>query len=158
MDGVDGKLSRVKKSSSNIGKIEHAFDFLFEHSWYMALALYLSNTHGITAITLSTLIILFDGFFNFCDQAFRNAFGEVQLVDYEKLERTFRKFDGRRNTYIIFIVIGVLLKVPFYSLVAITFLSFMSSSFYCLRAMKHLHAKDSQGKIVEEKKVRKDSV
>ncbi|MBU3901805.1 MAG: NTP transferase domain-containing protein, partial [Candidatus Thermoplasmatota archaeon] len=38
MDGVDGKLSRVKIATSNIGKMEHAFDFLFEHSWYIALA------------------------------------------------------------------------------------------------------------------------
>ncbi|MCJ7660136.1 MAG: phosphocholine cytidylyltransferase family protein, partial [Anaerolineales bacterium] len=47
MDGVDGKLSRVKMSSSNIGKMEHAFDYLFEHSWYIALAIYLSNTFGV---------------------------------------------------------------------------------------------------------------
>jgi hypothetical protein len=43
MDGVDGKLSRVKMASSHIGKMEHPFDFLFEHSWYIALALFLSS-------------------------------------------------------------------------------------------------------------------
>ena len=142
MDGVDGKLSRVKISSSKTGKMEHAFDFLFEHSWYIALAFYLSKTYGLTSIMLATLILLFDGFSHYCQRAFEEVKKDYQLVDYGELERTFRKFDGRKNTYIILILFGVLLNVPFYSLIAITSWSFVSAGFYCLRAMKHLHMID----------------
>ena len=138
MDGVDGKLSRVKISSSNIGKMEHAFDFLFEHSWYIALAVYLSKTYGISAIIFSTFIVLFDSFSHYCGQAFGKAVKGRPLSDYGKLERTFRKFDGRKNSYIIFILFGVLLNVPFYSLIAVALWSFVSALFYVVRTLKHL--------------------
>lgn len=142
MDGVEGKLSRVKILSSHTGKMEHAFEFLFEHSWYIALAFYLSKTYGLTSIMLATLILLFDGFSYYCQQAFEDIKKGYQLVDYGELERTFRKFDGRKNTYIILILFGVLLNMPFYSLIIITFWSFVSAGFYCLRAMKPLHMMD----------------
>ena len=142
MDGVDGKLSRVKLASSHIGKMEHAFDFLFEHSWYVALAIYLSNTFGAMPILLSTFILFFDGFSNYCGSAFGKAIKSRPLQDYGRIEQLFRKFDGRKNSYIIFILIGVLLNAPFYSLAVITFWSCISALFYCVRTMKHLRAVD----------------
>ncbi|UCG99940.1 MAG: NTP transferase domain-containing protein [Deltaproteobacteria bacterium] len=144
MDGVDGKLSRVKISPSHLGKMEHAFDFLFEHSWYIALAFYLSRTHGLTSIMLVTFIILFDCFSYYCQQAFEEVKRGYQIVDYGELERIFRKFDGRKNTYIILILFGVLLNSPFYSMIIMTFWSFVSAGFYCLRAMKHLYDLDQK--------------
>jgi CDP-L-myo-inositol myo-inositolphosphotransferase len=142
MDGVDGKLSRVRMASSNIGKLEHAFDFLFEHSWYIALALYLSKAHGMLPILLSTAIILFDGFSYYCGQAFGKVVKSRPLADYQRTEQLFRKFDGRKNTYIIFILIGILLNLPFYSLISIAVWSFISAIFYSSRAMKHMYAMD----------------
>ena len=144
MDGVDGKLSRVKISSSPFGKLEHAFDFLFENSWYIALAIYVSKTYDVSAIILCTLIILFDGFSHYSQQVFEDAKRGLPLVDYGKMERVFRKFDGRKNSYIIFILVGVLFNVPFYSLIAIIFWSFVSAGFYCLRTIKHIYATDKQ--------------
>ena len=144
MDGVDGKLSRIKISSSHIGKMEHAFDFLFEHSWYIALGLYLSKTHGIISIVLATLVLLHDGFSHYCQQAFADAKNGHPLVDFGKLEKKFRRFDGRKNSYIIFILFGVILHMPYYSLIAITCWSFISAAFYCLRVMKHLHVMDQK--------------
>lgn len=142
MDGVDGKLSRVKLSSSNIGKMEHAFDFLFEHSWYIALAIYLSNTFGTMTVLLSTFTLLFDGFSNYCEGAFGKVIKNRRLQDYGRIERLFRKFDGRKNSYIIFILIGVLLNAPFWSLVAIFVWSLVSAIFYSSRTVKHLHCMD----------------
>jgi len=147
MDGVDGKLSRIKISSSKTGKMEHAFDFLFEHSWYIALAFYLSKAYGLTSIMLATLILLFDGFSYYSQRAFEDIKKGYQLVDYGELERTFRKFDGRKNTYIILILFGVLLNMPFYSMIIITLWSFISAGFYCLRAMKHLHMMDQDKQL-----------
>jgi len=142
MDGVDGKLSRVKMASSNIGKMEHAFDFLFEHSWYIALAIYLSKAHGVSAILLCTFILLFDGFSHYCGQAFGKTIKHRPLADYGRIERLFRKFDGRKNSYIIFILIGVLLNAPFWSLVAISVWSLVSAIFYSSRTIRHLHQSD----------------
>jgi CDP-L-myo-inositol myo-inositolphosphotransferase len=138
MDGVDGKLSRVKMAGSNLGKMEHAFDFLFEHSWYIALALYLSADHGASALLLCILIFLFDGLANHCGSSFGKVIRERPLHDYGPIERLFRKFDGRKNSYIIFILIGILLNAPFWSLVAVAAWSFVSAAFYASRTILHL--------------------
>jgi CDP-L-myo-inositol myo-inositolphosphotransferase len=142
MDGVDGKLSRAKMSSSNIGKMEHAFDYLFEHSWYIALAIYLSNTFGAMPVLLGTFILLFDGFSDYCGSAFGKAIKSRELQDYGRSEQLFRKFDGRKNSYIVFILIGTLLNTPFWSLVAISVWSSVSAIFYSSRTIKHLRAMD----------------
>jgi len=144
VDGVDGKLSRVKLASSNIGRMEHAFDFLFEHSWYIALAIYLSKAYGISAILLCVFILLFDSFFYYCEIAFGKAIKDRPLVDYGRIEQLFRKFDGRKNSYILFILIGIVFNVPFYSLAAIAVWSFISSVFYCSRTIKHMYALDKR--------------
>lgn len=138
MDGVDGKLSRVKLATSNIGKMEHAFDYLFEHSWYIALAIYLSNTFGTLPVLLSTFILLFDGFSNYCECAFGKVIKNRPLQDYGRIEQLFRKFDGRKNSYIVFILIGVLLGYPIWSIFAIFIWSMISALFYCFRTMKHI--------------------
>lgn len=151
LDGVDGKLSRVKLASTGIGYMEHASDFLFEHSWYIALAIYLSRSYGITPIILCSLIPLFDGFSHYCGQAFGKVIVNRPLADYGQIEQLFRKFDGRKNSYIVFILIGVLLKIPYVSLVAITVWSFTSAMFYCLRAVKHLRSVDQRSHVLTRK-------
>lgn len=35
LDGVDGKLARVKGTASNLRQLEHALDLLYEHAWYV---------------------------------------------------------------------------------------------------------------------------
>jgi len=142
MDGVDGKLSRVKIAFSNIGKMEHAFDFLFEHSWYIALAVYLSEAYGMSAILLCTFIPLFDGFSHHCGGAFGKGIKSRPLADYGRTEQLFRKFDGRKNSYIIFILIGVLLNAPYWSLAAIFAWSLASAIFYSSRTALHLYRTD----------------
>jgi len=142
MDGVDGKLSRVKLAPPNIGRMEHAFDFLFEHSWYIAFAIYLSKAYGMSAILLCALILLFDSFSYYCGIAFGQTIKDRPLADYGRAEQIFRRFDGRKNSYILFILLAVVLNVPFYSLAAITAWSFISAVFYCSRTIKHMYAVD----------------
>lgn len=144
MDGVDGKLSRIKLFSSNIGRMEHAFDFLFEHSWYIALAIYLSKVHGLSVILLATFIILFDSFFAYCERLFEDVIRDRPLVDYGRTEQLFRKFDGRKNSYIVFILVGTVLNGLFWSLAAIAIWSCISAVFYCSRTMKHIYALDAK--------------
>jgi hypothetical protein len=139
---VDGKLSRVKIDSSNTGKIEHAFDFLFEHSWYIALGIYLSKNYAMLPVLLSTFVVLFDSFSYYCEEAFGKAIKSRPLADYGRIEQLFRKFDGRKNSYIIFILLGVLLNELIWSLVAIFAWSLISAAFYSSRTIKHLYALD----------------
>lgn len=144
LDGVDGKLSRVKLCSSKLGGMEHAFDFLFEQSWYFALGLFLWGSYGPTALILPTLIALFDSFAAHCDNAFGKGYPGHALSDFGRIERAFRKIDGRKNTYIVLLLIAILCHQPFFGLAAVAVWSFASAAFYCVRTVKHLLVVDRE--------------
>lgn len=93
-------------------------------------------------ILLATFIVLFDSFFSCCERLFGEVIKNRPLADYGRIEQLFRKFDGRKNSYIIFILVGTVLNGPFWSLAAIAVWSFISAVFYCLRTMKHIYALD----------------
>jgi hypothetical protein len=66
----------------------------------------------------------------------------ISLADYAPFDRRFRRFDGRRNIYTIYILLGALFGVPHYALVAIGFHAFITGGVYFLRAAIHLHNAD----------------
>src|SRR5205814_3101970 len=49
LDGLDGKLARLKIETSKMGRLEHWFDALFEISWWIALAYYFQSSGRIPA-------------------------------------------------------------------------------------------------------------
>ena len=60
LDGLDGKQARIKIETSKIGKLEHTFDAIFEHSWWIAIAYYL-QTSGRLSNALVYLLLLMGG-------------------------------------------------------------------------------------------------
>jgi len=96
----------------------------------------------MSAILLCTFILLFDSFSHYCGIAFGKTIKDRSLADYGRIEQLFRKFDGRKNSYIIFILVGILLNIPFWSLVAIFVWSLVSAIFYCSRTILHLYRRD----------------
>jgi hypothetical protein len=95
------------------------------------------------------LIILFIAFYRNIYDQFRKATGR-SLDDMGDFERIFKRIAGRRNLYNIPILIGVLLVPVFsfyaliYSLIFILFQSGVTAIVYSIRAIKHLHAMDTQ--------------
>ncbi len=142
LDGVDGKLARVKLMTSKLGSIEHSFDLLFEFSWFIALALFLFNsTNDALPLILCMFIILFISFYRHVYDQFRRAMGR-SLDDSGDFERIFRRIAGRRNLYNIPILISILLGVPLYSLIFILFHSGITAVVYASRAIKHMYDAD----------------
>src|SRR6185436_13834344 len=47
LDGVDGKLARLKLATSRLGALEHVTDFFYENFWYLALAAHFATVHGV---------------------------------------------------------------------------------------------------------------
>ena len=142
VDGLDGKLARVKLMTSKLGSIEHSFDLLFEFSWFIALSWFLfSSTQSAIPLILCIFIILFIAFYRHVYDQFRRATGR-SLDDRGDFERIFRRVAGRRNLYNIPILVFILLGVPLYSLIFILFHSGITAIVYSLRAMKHLYAMD----------------
>lgn len=150
IDGVDGKLARAKGQTTKLGKMEHAFDLLYEFIWLISLALFLHRTSGDPLpLILALFSILFISFYRYCYDTFSRTMG-VSLDIYGDFERAFRRVAGRRNLYNIHIFIGVLLGVPLYSLMSITVHAGLTAIIYAWRAAKHLHASD-----IAEKKTKR---
>jgi len=146
MDGVDGKLARAKNQTSKLGKMEHAFDLLFEFTWLIALALFLHRSSGESLpLILCMFSILFISFYRYCYDTFSRTMG-TSLDIYGDFEKAFRRIAGRRNLYNIHILIGVLLGVPLYSLMSITAHSGLTAIIYAWRTAKHLRAADVEAK------------
>jgi phosphatidylglycerophosphate synthase len=142
MDGLDGKLARAKNKMTKLGKMEHAFDLLFEFSWLIALALFLHRSTGdALPLILSLFSILFIAFYRYCYDIFSRAMN-TSLDTYGEFEKIFRRIAGRRNLYNIHILVGIILGFPLYSLMTITIHAFLTAIIYAWRTAKHLNEAD----------------
>jgi phosphatidylglycerophosphate synthase len=142
LDGIDGKLARIRGQESKLGLMEHPFDMLFEFSWYIALALHLHwMLNDAIPLIICLVILLAIAFYRFIYDQFRKATG-MSLDDYGTLERYFRRIAGRRNLYNVPILIGALFGVPFYALIAILCHATLTAIVYAWRACSHLRRID----------------
>ncbi|MDH5441712.1 MAG: CDP-alcohol phosphatidyltransferase family protein [Candidatus Bathyarchaeota archaeon] len=152
MDGLDGKLARAKNQTTKLGKMEHAFDLLFEFSWLIALAFFLHRSSGeASPLILCLLSILFISFYRYCYDTFSKSMN-MSLDIYGSFEKGFRRIAGRRNLYNIHILIGVLFGFPSYSLISITVHAALTAIVYAWRTAKHLHAADERRKFPSGKR------
>ena len=143
IDGLDGKLARIRGHTTKLGRMEHSFDLLFEFSWLIALAVFLSQSGGSLPLILVASSITLIAFYRFCYDQFSRTTG-VSLDVYGRFERAFRRIAGRRNIYNVYILIGVLLGTPLYSLIGILFHSALTAVVYASRAAIHMHAIDKK--------------
>lgn len=148
VDGLDGKLARVKMKTSKLGSLEHSFDLLFEFSWFIALSIYMfRELNSSLALILTPIIILFISFYRHVYDQFRKTSGK-SLDDMGNFERKFKRIAGRRNLYNLPLLAGILLA-RFYSfhaldgaLLFILLQAAVTAIVYAARAIKHLKALD----------------
>jgi len=142
LDGVDGKLARAKALATRLGQLEHSFDLLYEQSWYIAYTwVSYRSVPSLTVLAAGFLMLLCDSFARHVSMQFRQVMG-VALADYAPFDRRFRRFDGRRNIYSIYMLLGVIIGRPFYALVAMAFHAAITSLVYAIRAGLHLSRAD----------------
>ena len=101
LDGVDGKLARVKMLATKLGQLEHILDKLVEYSWYFAIAAFLavpdeSGGNGAPWV-LAILIVTFAWAEVVQGEFYRRLTGR-QLDDAGEIERGLRLISARRNT------------------------------------------------------------
>lgn len=112
LDGVDGKLARVKLATSRLGELEHVGDFLYENFWYLSLALHFCATTGMVGFWRAGMALVA------CDLLDNLLYGVVQartgrlLDELSAFDRIVRRVAGRRNLYVWILVVGVLLRHP----------------------------------------------
>jgi phosphatidylglycerophosphate synthase len=142
LDGVDGKLARAKALATRLGQLEHSFDLLYEQSWYIAYtwAAYRLRP-ALAVLAVGFAMLLCDSFARHISMQFRQVMG-IALADYAPFDRRFRRFDGRRNTYSIYMLLGVIAGRPFYALAAMALHAAITGLVYAVRAGLHLRRAD----------------
>jgi phosphatidylglycerophosphate synthase len=109
VDGLDGKLSRVKVETSKRGEWEHHVDTFVENSWWAAIAFHLWQTAQFpNAFYFLALLIgshVLDGF---AKRRAQRATGR-RLDDVAPFDRAFRLIGARRNIYVWVLAGGFLL-------------------------------------------------
>jgi phosphatidylglycerophosphate synthase len=110
LDGVDGKLARLKRMTSRFGEFEHVLDFFYEMSWYLALGHTLSGS-APWAWPAAALICISDLADNLAYIHHRRTAGGNLDEASPRLLR-FRLVAGRRNIYMWFMLTGVVCAAP----------------------------------------------
>jgi len=142
LDGVDGKLARVKALSTRLGQLEHSLDLLYEQSWYIAFAwATFMQRRAVLVLVVGLLMLWWDNFARHVSMQFRQVTG-IPLSDYAPFDRTFRRYDGRRNIYVMYMLLGVIAGRPFYALCAMALHALLTGIVYIVRAAKHLQDAD----------------
>jgi len=109
VDGSDGKQSRVKIETTELGKWEHHLDDLIEYSWWTAIAFQLWRS-GLFPNVFYFFILLIGSHLldHFARRRTKMAKGRL-LDDVAPFDRAFRLIAARRNVYVWMLACGFLL-------------------------------------------------
>jgi 1L-myo-inositol 1-phosphate cytidylyltransferase / CDP-L-myo-inositol myo-inositolphosphotransferase len=107
LDGVDGKLARIKLMTSRIGELEHVLDFFYENGWYLALGYHLAASGSAWAWNAALALVVFDFSDNLAYLVFARR-GGGNLDEASAFWGRFRLIAGRRNIYVWMMLPGVL--------------------------------------------------
>lgn len=142
LDGLDGKLARARGILTKLGYVEHTFDMLYEQTWYacFALSLYFLDNNPLSLI-LGLCVLLADSFVRHCYMQFKETMGKA-LTAYTNFDRIFARIDGRRNVYVLYMIIFSWLDKPFYAMYAMLVHSLITAIVYAVRAFQHMSAAD----------------
>jgi phosphatidylglycerophosphate synthase len=111
VDGLDGKLARVKIETTERGKWEHHLDYLIESSWWAGIAFHLWQSGQLrTAFYFLALLVASHLLDEFVKRKAKMATGRL-LDDVALFDRAFRLIAARRNVYVWMLAAGFLLGV-----------------------------------------------
>jgi phosphatidylglycerophosphate synthase len=134
LDGLDGKLARIKVETSKSGKLEHWLDGLFEISWWTALAYHFRISGELPQAFYYLFLLLA------AEAVDAIAKGSI-LLTYRKLidelgpfDRAVRFVGGRRNVYVWILAVGILLGVPAKAFITIAWWEVVTAAVHVPRA------------------------
>jgi phosphatidylglycerophosphate synthase len=136
LDGLDGKLARLKVQMTKAGKGEHLLDYVVEMSWWMALA-YHFHTTGQVRYAYVILVVFFA--FHALERVAR---GFVQrrigrsLDDFSPFDRLVRTVAGRRNIYTWLFTFCLLIGRPATGFILLCLWGMASAVIHIFRALQ----------------------
>ncbi|QOJ78879.1 CDP-alcohol phosphatidyltransferase family protein [Infirmifilum lucidum] len=139
LDGVDGKLARVRGVSTKLGLLEHSLDTLYELAWYASFTLgYYRLTWDTTALVLGFMLLTINSYLKHVYLQFELATGKP----LKTLFRTFSRIDGRRNVYILYFIISSILGVPVLGILLSLVHATVTAIVYTVQSTRHLRLLD----------------
>jgi phosphatidylglycerophosphate synthase len=109
VDGLDGKLSRVKVETTKPGEWEHHLDYLIENSWWLAIAFHLWRSGQFPNVFYFFALLVGSHLLDeFAKRRAKMAKGRL-LDDVAPFDRAFRLIAARRNVYVWILGCGFLL-------------------------------------------------
>lgn len=139
LDGVDGKLARLRLHYSPLGAGESYFDFAYENAWWIALAAGLSDAGHVDAAGWGTALVLG----NLLDEiayTIGHARLGIALDLLSPADGAFRLVAGRRNIYVAILLGGTLLGSPYAGLVAMGAWAVVTGVVHAVRLVVALRA------------------
>jgi phosphatidylglycerophosphate synthase len=135
LDGVDGKLARIKVETTELGKWEHYIDHALEYSWWLALAYSLGKMGLIDyAWIYAALMIGGDLLGKIVTRPVKAHTGKPSH-DFGSFERGLRLIGGRRNIYIWMLLLGLIAGFPGPVFAAVCCWSMMTAAIQAARAI-----------------------
>jgi|Deesub1362B_J571_1020462.scaffolds.fasta_scaffold00005_373 phosphatidylglycerophosphate synthase len=136
LDGVDGKIARLRGKKTYIGKLEHSFDMLYEQLWYVGFTIYFWwTTNNFIFIILGLIWLVVDGYVRHIYNVVWIATGK-SLKYHGKIGRYVTFIDGRRSVYILHIIFWLILLMPWNAMYTILGHSVATATSYTILSFK----------------------
>jgi 1L-myo-inositol 1-phosphate cytidylyltransferase / CDP-L-myo-inositol myo-inositolphosphotransferase len=136
LDGVDGKLARLKVQTTKIGKGEHALDYCIEMSWWAALAYHFHLTGQVRyAYAIWLAFFVFDVLDRLAKWSVERKLAR-SLDDVSRFDRVVRYVSGRRNIYTWLFAFCLLIGHPALGFVLLSGWGMASAAIHILRAFQ----------------------
>ena len=140
LDGVDGKLARVKLMTSKVGKLEHVFDYFYENAWYLCLAAHLVTMQGFIAWKVGISVVLFDTLDKIQTALFQKKAGRT-LDEMSVFDEHFRLIGGRRSIYLFILLAHFIILAPYVGLKTVLVWAVATAAIHAGRIAWHLNKK-----------------
>ena len=108
IDGLDGKQARVKVETTPSGHWEHCLDFVFEMSWWSALAWWFQRSGQLPSAWGYWGLIVGSELVDLLAKLVAHQRLNCALDDYAPFDRAFRLIAARRDVYLWTIAVGLL--------------------------------------------------
>ena len=136
LDGVDGKLARLKVQTTKIGKGEHALDYCIEMSWWAALAYHFQLSGEVPyAYLMWAIFFVFDVLDRLAKWSVERRLGRT-LDDVSQFDRLVRYVSGRRNIYTWLFAFCLLVGAPAKGFVLLCAWGVTSTAIHIFRALR----------------------
>jgi phosphatidylglycerophosphate synthase len=138
LDGLDGKLARLKLETSRVGELEHVSDFAFELSWWTALTWHFHATGALPSAPLVLLALyLAEGLDGLVKLAAIRRLGML-IDDAAPSMRLVRLFGGRRNIYVWIMAVGFVTGHPLAAFVLLPVWQGATAALHLAWALAHM--------------------